>query len=189
MENQIQSIAGKWYLELIMGILFIAVGVWVFMTPAASYLALSIFFAVTFLATGIMEISVAISSRKYTEGWGWSLAGGIVDTLIGLLLVSKPVFTMAVLPFYVGFALMFRSALAIGFSFALGRLKIPGWGFMLFIGILGIILAFIMIWNPAFGGLTIVAYTALAFLSGGIFQVYLSFQLKQLNKGFRTRSA
>ena len=186
METQIKTIARNWYMELIMGILFILVGVWVFMTPASSYIAFSVFFAITFLITGIMEMSFAISSRKYVEGWGWSLAGGIIDTLIGLLLVSKPALTMTVLPFYVGFALLFRSSLAIGLSFELGRLKIPDWGLLLFIGILGAILAFIMIWNPAFAGLTIVAYTALAFLSIGIFRIYLSFRLQKLNKEFKT---
>jgi uncharacterized membrane protein HdeD (DUF308 family) len=185
MENQIKGIARNWYWGLVMGILFIAVGVWVFMTPVSSYAALSIFFAVTFLITGIMEISFAVSGRKYVQGWGWSLAGGIVDTLVGLLLVSTPTFTMTMLPFYVGFALLFRSSLAIGLSIDLSRLRVPDWGWLLFIGIVGVILAFIMIWNPVFAGLTIVAYTAMAFLSIGIFQVYLSFRLKKLNKEFR----
>lgn len=189
MENYIKGIARNWYLELIMGFLFVAMGVWVFMTPASSYVALSIFFAVTFLATGIMDVSFAISERKHLEGWGWTLAGGIVQTLIGLLLVSQPVLTMAVLPFYVGFALLFRSSMAIGLAVELGRIKIPNWGILLFIGVLGVILSFILLWNPLLGGLTIVAYTAMAFLSIGIFRIYLSFQLKKLNKEFKIAGA
>lgn len=189
METQIKTIARNWWLELVMGVLFIAVGVWVIFTPATSYAALSIFFAITFLISGIMETSFAISSRKYVEGWGWSLAGGIVDTLVGLLLVSKPAFTMAVLPFYVGFALLFRSSLAIGLSFELSRLKVPDWGMLLFIGIAGVILSFIMIWNPVFAGLTIIAYTAMTFISVGIFKIYLSFRLKKLDKEFHLAKA
>jgi uncharacterized membrane protein HdeD (DUF308 family) len=185
MENQIRAAVRNWWVELIMGILFIVVGVWVFMTPATSYLALSTFFAITFLFTGIMEISFATSSKKYVEGWGWSLAGGIVDTIIGLLLVSTPSFTMAVLPFYIGFALLFRSSLAIGLSIELSKLKVPDWGWLLFIGFIGVVLAFIMIWNPVFAGLTIVAYTAMAFLAIGIFQVYFSFKLKKLSQEWK----
>jgi uncharacterized membrane protein HdeD (DUF308 family) len=185
MENQIKAVVRNWWVELIMGIFFIVASVWVFMTPAASYLALSTFFAITFLFTGIMETSSAISSRNHVAGWGWSLAGGIVDTIIGLLLVSTPSFTMAVLPFYIGFALLFRSSLAIGLSIELSRLKVPDWGWLLFLGIVGVVLAFIMIWNPVFAGLTIVAYTAMAFLAIGIFQVYLSFKLKKLNQDWK----
>jgi len=182
MENFIRGIARNWYLELIRGILFVAAGVWVFMTPASSYVALALFFAITFLITGILEISYVLSNRKHLEGWGWTLVGGIVQTLIGLLLVSHPLLTMAVLPFYVGFALLFRSSMAIGLAIELGRIHVPDWGVLLFMGLLGMISSFIMLWNPALGGLTIVAYTALAFLSVGIFNMYLSFQLKKLNK-------
>jgi uncharacterized membrane protein HdeD (DUF308 family) len=182
METQIKAIAHSWYLELIIGILFMAVGVWVIFTPLTSYVAFSIFFAITFLLTGIMETTFAISSRKYVAGWGWSLAGGIVDILIGLLLVSTPSLSIAILPFYVGFALLFRSSMAIGLSFELSRYKVPNWGLLLLIGILGVIVAFIMIWNPVFAGLTIVVYTAIAFISIGIFRVYVSFKLRKLNE-------
>ena len=181
METQIKSAARNWYLELFIGLVFIAVGVWVFLTPVTSYIALSIFFALTFLLTGIIKTFSAFSSRKYTDGWGWPFAGGIVETLIGVLLVSKPLLTMAVLPYYVGFALLFRSSLAIGMSFELGRLKFPDWGWMLFFGILGLIFAFILLLEPAIAGLTVVAYTALAFVSIGIIQIFLSIRLKKLD--------
>jgi uncharacterized membrane protein HdeD (DUF308 family) len=185
METQIKAIARRWYLELIIGVLFIAAGVWVFMTPVSSYVALSIFFAITFLVTGIMKTSIAFSSRKYVVGWGWSFAGGIINILIGVLLVSMPVFTITVLPIYIGFALMFHSSLAIGFSIELSRLRIPDWGWLLFFGILGIVLAFILLWNPLFAGLTVVVYTAMAFLSIGIFQIFLSFRLMKLNRDIK----
>lgn len=182
MENQIKEMARKWYLELIMGVLFIAASIWVFKTPISSYGALSLFFAITFLLTGTTKTFYAFSTRKDVEGWGWSFASGIIEILIGVLLLSKPLFTMAVLPLYVGFALLFRSSLAIGLSVELGKLRIPEWGRLLFLGILCFVLAFILLWNPAFGGLTVVVYTAIAFLAIGIFQISLSFRLKKFYK-------
>ena len=134
MENQIKAMARKWYLELIMGVLFIAASIWVFKTPISSYGALSLFFAITFLLTGTTKTFYAFSTRKDVEGWGWSFAGGIIEILIGVLLLSKPLFTMAVLPLYVGFALLFRSSLAIGLSVELGRLRIPGLGTIVIFG-------------------------------------------------------
>ena len=44
-----------WFLPLITGILFIVVGIWIFKTPMESYLTLSIFFAVTFLISGLFR--------------------------------------------------------------------------------------------------------------------------------------
>jgi uncharacterized membrane protein HdeD (DUF308 family) len=182
MVNQNSGTGRNWVPELITGILFVAVGLWVFKTPASSYVALSIFFAITFLLTGIMKTSFAFSSRKYVAGWGWSFAGGIIDILIGVLLVSTPSLSITVLPLFIGFALLFRSAQAIGLSVELSRLRIPDWGWLLFFGILGLVLAFIMLWNPVFAGLSIVVYTVMAFISIGIFQIFLSFRLKKLSK-------
>lgn len=171
----------RWYLPLILGIVLIVIGAWVFLTPLASYVALSILFAVTFFITGILEIVYAVSNSKVQgSNWGWPLAGGIIDFLIGLLLIALPQTAMVFLSFYVGFGIMFRSGMAIGHSIDLKRLHVPGWGYLLFLGILGLLFSFVLIWNPLFAGLTIVFYTALAFISLGIFQVILAFRLKKL---------
>lgn len=173
--------AGKhWYLPLISGILFICIGLLVFSTPLKSYLTLAAIFAVTFLFTGVIEIIYAIANHKKSDNWGWSLAGGIIDFLLGILLVSHPDITIIILPFYIGFGILFRSIMAIGWSLELKRQQISDWGNLLAVGILGAILAFILLWNPVLAGFTIIFYTALAFIVIGIFQIYLSFKLKKL---------
>ena len=76
MENQIKGIARNWYWELIIGILFIAVGVWVFMTPVSSYVALSVFFAVTFLrdvCVGLAQLCLLQVTQRMV-GLGWWIA-------------------------------------------------------------------------------------------------------------------
>ena len=180
-ENIRQS-TKNWFLLLILGVIMIIVGIMVFRTPVASYLALSILFSVTFLATGLLEVVYAISNRREIENWGWSLAGGIVDLLIGFLLVTRPDISLTILPFFVGFALMFRSIMSIAWSIELKRLGVSDWGSILLVGILGVILSFILLWNPLFAGMTIVFYTAISFILIGIFQIYLAFRLRRLKK-------
>ena len=180
-ENIRQS-TKNWFLLLILGVIMILVGIMVFRTPVASYLALSILFSVTFLATGLLEVVYAISNRREIENWGWSLAGGIVDLLIGFLLVTRPDISLTILPFFVGFALMFRSIMSIAWSIELKRLGVSDWGSILLVGILGVILSFILLWNPLFAGMTIVFYTAISFILIGIFQIYLAFRLRRLKK-------
>lgn len=175
--------AGKhWYLPLISGILFVCIGILVFSTPLESYLTLAVIFAITFLFTGVIEIIYAIANHKKSDNWGWSLTGGIIDFLLGVLLVSRPEITVIVLPFYIGFGILFRSIMAIGWSLELKRQQVADWGNLLAVGILGGILAFILLWNPLLAGFTIIFYTALAFLVIGIFQIYLSFKLRKINK-------
>jgi uncharacterized membrane protein HdeD (DUF308 family) len=176
------NITKHWYLYLIIGILFIGVGIWVFITPVASYFALAILFSVTIFVSGIFEIIYSIANRKEMDNWGWVLTGGIIDLLIGIWLMSSPLLSISVLPFVVGFMLMFRSMMAIGFSFDIRNLTYYGWGWLVALGILGLLLSFILIWNPLFAGLTIVIWTGGAFITLGIYRIILSFKLKQIQK-------
>lgn len=177
--NHVRETVKHWYLLLILGIVLIGVGIWVFLTPVEAYITLAMLFAFTFLVAGIMEIIYAVSSRKLLDNWGWTLVGGIIDFMIGVLLVTQPGISMIALPFYVGFAIMFRSVMTIGWALEIKRQYIKDWGNLLAIGILGLIFSFVMIWNPLFAGMTLVFYTALAFIIAGISQVYLSFSLKK----------
>ncbi len=182
MENTLFRSAKNWYLILILGIVMVLVGIWVFSTPVLSYAALSLLFASAFIVTGILEISFALSNTKEMENWGWSLVGGIIDLLIGIFLFTMPLSAMLFLAYFVGFGILFKSATAIGHSITLKKLGIKDWGWLLFVGIMGMLFSFILIWNPAFAGLTVVFYTGMAFVMLGIFQITISFKLRKLKK-------
>jgi|SRR5690625_2917985 len=172
--------ARNWYLPLILGILFILVGVWVLFTPAESFLALAVLFAVAFLISGLLDIWYAFSIRDIVRGWGWTLAGGIAELIIGLLLITRIEITVVVLTLFVGFAFLCRSIMAIVWSIELQKMQVSGWGGLLAIGILGLVVAFILLWNPLVAGLTVVVFTAIAFIIIGALQVHLSLRLRQL---------
>jgi uncharacterized membrane protein HdeD (DUF308 family) len=171
-----------WWVYLLTGILFILLGIWVFRTPVESYVALSILFTLTFLVNGVAEIFYALSNRKTQKGWGWILSGGIVDLLIAIMLLSNPAISMQVLPFYVGFALLFRSFSATALALDLQSLGVSSWGFLLLLGVLGIVLSFVLLWNPLVAGMTIVFWTAMAFIIIGIFRIMLSLKLRRLHE-------
>lgn len=170
-----------WFLPLITGILFIIVGIWIFKTPMESYLTLSIFFAVTFLISGLFEIIHALSNT-HLRNWGWSLAGGLIDLLFGIIMISSPLLSATVLALYVGFIILFRSFMSIGFALNLRELQSKSWASPLIFGIIGVIFAIIMIVNPAFGGLSIIIYTALAFILIGIVQISFAFMIRKLKR-------
>lgn len=88
--QKVKNVAKHWYLSLILGILFIGVGIWVFMTPVSSYLALSLLFSVTIFISGLFEIIYSVANRKELSNWGWVLAGGVIDLLFGFWLMSSP---------------------------------------------------------------------------------------------------
>ncbi len=170
--------AKHWYLSLILGVLFIAIGIWVLMTPLQSFITLAMFFSFTFFVNGILEIIYYLSNRNTTSNWGWGLIAGIFDLLFGLWLITSPQVSVEILPIYIGIMLLFRSLTAIAIAIELHGSIIKSWGWLLFIGILGTVFSFMMIWNPLFGGMTIIFWTAWAFISVGVFRIFLSFNLR-----------
>lgn len=180
--STVKSSTKNWWLSIILGVLFILLGIWVFRTPLASYISLSMLFSVFIFISGIFGIIFAVSNRKQMEGWGWHLAGGILDLLIGSLLVLHPAVTMTILPFYVGFWVLFRGIFGIGLSFQFKSFGVPNWGLLLVFGILTVLFSFLLLLNPAFTGLWIVYMTAFAFIVMGIFRIILGFNLRKIHK-------
>ena len=167
--KQIKQSIKHWYLHLIIGLIFIFAGIWAFTYPVQSYVALTIVFSISFLISGIMEIIFATANRNVMENWGWTLALGIFTALIGVMLLANPVISAVTLPLYVGFMLMLHSFWAIGTAFDMKDYGVQGWGFSLFLGILGVLFAFLLIWRPAIGGMTLVIWTGLALIASGVF--------------------
>lgn len=172
----------NWWVHLLLGVLFIIMGIWVISTPISSYITLSIFFSVLMFLSGLFELIFAVGNTKNIDGWGWYLTAAIIDFIIGIILISYPGITIAVLPFFVAFWVMFKGFSAIGVAIEMKHYKVGSWGWMLFMGIVAIILAIMIIDNPVLGGLSIVYLTAFAFFSIGIFRIALGIKLRGLHK-------
>ena len=62
-----------WWLMLIIGILSILCGIWVFRNPVESYFALAVYFSIMFILYGIGEIVNAFAGQRY-RNWGWGVS-------------------------------------------------------------------------------------------------------------------
>lgn len=180
----VRSAVKNWWLPLIMGLIFILTSIWTFMSPNESYLALAIVFSISFLVSGFLEIVFSISNREVLQGWGWTLAFGILTVVVGVLLLSNMELTTASLPLYVGFLLMFQSFMGIGYAFDLKSYGVLDWGNLLALGILGVLFSFILIWNPIFGGMTLVIWTGIAFMVVGIYNIYIAFRMRKIHRNW-----
>lgn len=114
------------------------------------------------------------------EGWGWTLIGGLLDIVIGVYLLAYPLLTMSVLPFILGFWLLFKGFSAIGFAIDLKSYDESNWGVLLALGIIILLFAGMVLAVPAFGVLNIILWTSLSFIAAGVFRVVLAFRLKRL---------
>lgn len=185
MKNYILSSVKKavkyWWISVIVGAIAVILGVWCLANPATTLGVLAALFVAGFLVSGIFEIIFAISNKDVLNGWGWTLASGIIDILFGMILLVAPIETIAVLLFLVGFWVMFQSIWGIGASIELQRSGIKGWGWTLTFGILGLILAFILITNPIFAAGFIIYLFAFSLLSYGFMRIFYGIRLKSIH--------
>ena len=176
----IKKTVKHWYVPAIIGVLLIVFGIYIFTTSLETYGTLTMLFSLSFLFSGIAETLFSVQNRKIIEGWGWYLTGGIFNSVIGLMLLSRPEISAFTLPLVVGFTLMFRSIQGLGFSFELKNYGSLKWGNLAIASILGLVFSIILLFNPIFTGISLVVMTALAFIFSGITGIVLGFQLKKL---------
>jgi len=170
----------NWWWFLLTGILFIATGVIIYARPAEGYVGLSVLFSVVMISSGISQIFFSTSNSTVLKGWGWILVSGLIDLALGAYLFIYPVVTMATLPYFLGFWLVFRAFSVMGFSFDLRSLKVSGWGWLLFGGLATLVCGGLVIYYPAAGVVSIIAVSGSAFIVTGFLNIYAAFQLKNL---------
>jgi uncharacterized membrane protein HdeD (DUF308 family) len=170
----------NWYMVLIVGIIFSVIGIWVIATPDAAFVSLSILFSIAFLITGILEIISSIDFRNKFDGWEQSLAIGIFDVIIGLIIPMQSEISIVVLQLMVGFVILYRSIMGINWLIGMNDYDVPGWSWLLIISIISGALSILILGKPAFVEMTISLLTGLALISIGIFYISLSLAIKKL---------
>ncbi len=78
----------EFFLDLLMGVLFLIGGGWLAFFPLTGIITLTIFLAAMFVVQGIIEIAMALRMRPH-EGWIWMLLAGIVALAAGLLILAQ----------------------------------------------------------------------------------------------------
>jgi uncharacterized membrane protein HdeD (DUF308 family) len=176
------SAVRNWWWFAIKGLLLLAAGVAILIRPAEGYVGLSVLFSVIIFCAGLVQIAFASGNRGRLSGWGWTLASGIIDVAIGIFLMAFPGVTLATLPFFLGFWLMFRAFYLMGMAFDLNHAGVKGWGWLLTMGIFTLIFAWLVLYFPLAGAVSIVYYSALAFIAAGLGAFVLALKLRGAGK-------
>lgn len=172
-----------WWISLLVGILAFILAAWALVTPVETLTAMIYVFIAMFFISGISDIGFAVSNRDVMRGWGWSLVNGMLEVILGIILLIIPsTLLTTILLYLVGFWVLFRSVWSVGEAIELQIMGIHGWGWFLALGILGIIASIVFIISPVFAGIFVVALISMALLFYGIFRIYLAFGLRRINK-------
>lgn len=165
------------WLELILGALFIILGVYTLANPNAALSGFVVFYGIVAIIAGIVNIVFYVKLERRT-GYGpvTSLVAGIFDILIGvLLLFNVGAGTMAIsilFPFWI----IVRCVVQLS---NLGLTRLVGgkaqFYISLVLNILGIILGFMLLFNPFASAVTFSYIIAIYLLALGIGYVIAAF--------------
>jgi len=139
--------------------------------------------AVTFLGVilcvvGGFQIVAAFQAGSWGAGIGGAL-GGVLYLLAGIMTIGRPVTAAAVITLILGMVLIFRGAMHIGLSLDLRPEK--GWGWVMFGGVLGILLGILLLvkW-PSTGVWFIGLVVGIEILWSGWSLVFMGMAVKDL---------
>lgn len=166
-----------WWALLLLGIAVVAGGLWLMATPVIGYSLIALVFGYALLAGGIVQIIVSTNVRKEVHGWGWWLAGGIFDILIGILFVTNLALTEAALPYFVAFVFLFKGISSTIAAFSMASQYKYWWAYLIN-GLLMIALSWLFFFNPFAGAFTIVFLCTLMLVYWGIALMAFSFDVK-----------
>ena len=95
-----------WWLVLAVGILLVIGGCAYWFWPGAGYAVASQIFGWLLVMTGIVQLCVAAGPNS-PKGWGWWIAGGVLDMFIGFMLVRSVILSEAVFPYFLSFVFLY----------------------------------------------------------------------------------
>jgi uncharacterized membrane protein HdeD (DUF308 family) len=112
-----------WWELLLWGLVDIGIGILAFVAPGATAMALVVFIAVWAIATGVLQIVVAIRLRREIEGEWLLILGGLASVVLGILFMVQPgIGALAVLWLIGAYAVTFGVLLVI-LAFRMRRLR------------------------------------------------------------------
>ena len=96
---------GGLFLNLLVGVLYVVVGLMVLANPKATAITLALVMAIFFILDGIFRIIIAVTARF--PQWGWMLFNGIVTLILGLIIWQQwQYFGLRIIALFIGIDLI-----------------------------------------------------------------------------------
>ena len=185
MYEKIKSVLSKWWIALILGILLIAAGVWMLQNPGDAVGVLAKVLVVVFILTGIYSVFYVLDNKKNIPAWGWDLAAAIIMVVVGIALLFAPVAQLGLVGGMFAAGVLLMGINSIESSLALKKIGVKTWWLTLIIGILTIVMAFMLAFNPVLNILTLGTWAGLATILKGVEFIVASIAISKANSAVK----
>jgi uncharacterized membrane protein HdeD (DUF308 family) len=118
----------KW-LHAILGVLFMATGIWAFIHPFKAFATLASVLGLILILKGTLDIMTSVMTKAYNDLWGLQLAAGIIEILLAFWISASPAYLgqnfekrAILIIIFVGISCLMRGIGEIVLSFGLRKL-------------------------------------------------------------------
>lgn len=158
------------WILIVVGIVFISIGIFVFLFPWHAYYRLAKYTGILLLLNALLLIYIAITRTRGAKERNWILAEAVIDFLFVLLFLFNAFLSFLALPFFIATWMGIMGGLKIAASFALKK-KIKGWGFLLMEGMISLLFSFWVFHAPSPRAVDIITPIGLFALLMGAFNL------------------
>ena len=139
-----RALHDHWRMYLIEGIVLVILGIGAIVLPPVAGLAVTVILGWLFLVGGIVGLVATVSSRG-APGFRWSLLSGIVAVAAGLVLLWNPLAGLVTLTYVLVAYFVADGIFVIALAISHRRELVGRWEWMLFNGIIDLVLAAIIV--------------------------------------------
>jgi uncharacterized membrane protein HdeD (DUF308 family) len=179
----IETLKRNWWVSVIRGVAAIVFGVIAFAYPGLTVATLVLFFGAWVLIDGVFRVIGAIGHQASDPEWGFHLIIGIIGIIIGFLTFHAPQITALALIIYIAAWALMIGATEIALAIKLRR-EIRGEWFLILMGLVSIVFAVMLLWNPVPGALALVWLIGSYAIVFGILGIFFGFRLRSLRTPF-----
>jgi uncharacterized membrane protein HdeD (DUF308 family) len=138
------AVREHWKAFLFEGILLAILGLAAIIVPPLAGLAVTIFLGWMFLISGIAGLALTFWARQMPGFW-WSLISAVLGIIVGLILLARPVQGVLTLTIVVGAYFLAEGVTSIMYALEHRRELSERWSWMLFAGVLDLLIAAMII--------------------------------------------
>jgi uncharacterized membrane protein HdeD (DUF308 family) len=175
----LETLKRHWWVPVLRGVAAIIFGIIAFAYPGLTLAVLVILFGAWVLVDGIFRIIGAIGHRSSDPDWAWQLVIGILGIIIGFLTFHAPAITALALVIYIAAWALMIGVTEIVVAIKLRR-EIKGEWFLILMGVVSIIFAIMLLWNPLPGALALVWLIGSYAIVFGVLGIIFGFRLRSL---------
>jgi len=173
----LSKIADHWGLVFALGLVSVLAGIVILAAPFAAVRVAAFIFGVWLLVSGIFQLAESFSARLETSARVLSAISGFLGIILGIICFKSVDNRIQLLVLFIGIWWIMRGIMQIFAGAGKG-----GSGFLVFLGILGVIAGIVVLTWPVNSLSVLVWLTGIWLLVLGFFEVIASFRIKSLDK-------